>query len=608
MIDSSLVNYTGLPLTYIPVSPNTDLQTILGLINTAINTSSAAPNYSGYSLSCVTQTDGTSHPTNTQNFAEGISKILCDFKTAYTTFTGTTYPAAITTLTTAVNTVTVPGVVYAPFSITNTDTQSQVFTKTFTGIGTILSAINPSGGTWSSLSITPPTTITTGFNSLIAYIGTMNTTIAGLQVQIASFDNTGNCLAGGATDTIHSTVAQVITALCAKPSYAAGSITTWGGITTGTTLQNSVQYIVNAINSLFTNGVIGVGTGLTYTTIGSTYQGYKVAVDPTYTTLYKTKLTADSYTAADFLDAKIVGDETTIHIDVGTTNAGKLTVSSLTTGANNKVKVNVNDSTGNYLANKLPGTRDATWGIDILAITAGDNSTLSMTASLNPDLMFSNMMTYISNSPLLFQQFQQLMAQGTGTCAVPTNLTVVLTTGDFVLAWTPSGSAVSQQSKYRITGTPQWLTAPGISPANPETNSASTSTISGSVINTNILYEFAIDSVCVNGGIGTSNVYQMIKYEDDSSFTNTVVSGVIGVNQNPKRLDNIFYRLKNASNTVIQNVTTTGSQPAIQFTSVASGNYHVEWRFGTLVNGVVLYSDDSTQLNAWIASGTIVVP
>jgi hypothetical protein len=93
--------------------------------------------------------------------------------------------------------------------------------------------------------------------------------------------------------------------------------------------------------------------------------------------------------------------------------------------------------------------------------------------------------------------------------------------------------------------------------------------------------------------------------------TDTVVAGVISIAQNPlPTIDNVFYRLKNAGMTVIQNVTATGLNPIASFTAVASGNYHVEFRYGTLVNGVTIYSDDVSQLNAWCTATVdpIVVP
>ena len=74
-MDALLVTYTGVATTTVPILPNQNLQTILQNIDISIAAHNTAPDYSGYNLYCVKQTDGITHPTNTQNFAEGISKI-----------------------------------------------------------------------------------------------------------------------------------------------------------------------------------------------------------------------------------------------------------------------------------------------------------------------------------------------------------------------------------------------------------------------------------------------------------------------------------------------------------------------------------------------------
>jgi hypothetical protein len=172
-IDSSLVFYSGLPLTYIDTATGDDLQTILGNINTAVNDMNPAPDYTSYNLYCITQTDGSSHPTNTQNFAEGISKIVCDNKDEYDTFVGTTYPAANAVFTSAINALQTPGLTYShtagggSISITSGMTRNQVLTATYTGVGDILDLLGAPGTTWSTLSITTPTNISIAFNSII---------------------------------------------------------------------------------------------------------------------------------------------------------------------------------------------------------------------------------------------------------------------------------------------------------------------------------------------------------------------------------------------------------------------------------------------------------
>lgn len=607
-MDSITVIYTGTDLNHISVTTGQNLNQILLSIDTAINNISPNPDYSGYNLYCVTEVDGITHPTNTQNFSEGISKILCNLITTYTLFTGTTYPTALTTITNAINAITIPALTYSPFSITNTDTLTQVFTKMFTGFTSYTAALNPSGASWSTLSITPPTTVTTAFGDLITYIASMNTTISGKQTQIGTFDNTANVLAGGATDSIFTTVGEIITYITTLPAFNNGSIT-YGGVSSGTNLQTAVQNVINTVSSLLTNGVVANGTGLTIASVGSTYQGKKLSIDPAYTTLYKVMLSGDAYTNANFLDDKIIGDETTIHV---ATVSNQLVISQLTPSGANQVKVNSSDSTGDYLGVKVQGLPDpAGLGLNIQTSIPNTNDKVQFIPNIDLSIFTPALLSYISNSPDIFSQFQQLVNQTSGDgCAAPTALTVAYATNTCTLSWTPSGSAASQNSKWRQAGTTTWFLA-GFTPANPETGATATSTITTPL--TNMVFDFSVDSLCTGGGISTSNVYQMIQYSAGTGFAHTTSgsspTAVIHVSQNPLSLDTVEYRLKNSGSAVIASITSTGASPIGSFTGLSSDTYSIEYSYKTLVNGVNLASTDASQLNAWTVGATgIVIP
>lgn len=601
--NAALVSYTSGATTTIPIANGQTLDVILKNIDAAINTHNTAPDYSGYNLYCIKQVDGTSHPTNTQNFAEGISKNLCDFHTTYTTFTGTTYPAAIGTLTTAVNGLQVPGITYSPFSIVNTDTITQVLNKNFAGITTVTNSITPAAANWSTITVSPsPSTIVGAFNSVIAFVSALSTTVSGKQSTIANIDNSGNCLSGiGGTnnDTIRATTLLLITYACSLPSYTTGSIT-WGGVSPGTTLQNSIQSIVNTSSSLLTNTVQGAGTGLVISSIGSTYQGKKLSIDPTYTTLYKSMVDS-SDTTADFLGAKLVAG-TGITIAVQNTGANETLLISNTITATSQVKVNSSDTTSGYLSTKIPSTNDQAWGLSLTAAAGNNNSILNLTPSLgNPLLFFQNEMTYIANNPTLLKQFAGLVALSVSAPGTPiSNLVVTLNSPNFGLAWThQSGSA--QNAKFRQYGQQAWVLFGFITP-NPMTGTAATNAIPAPAVN--FVYEFQVDTVYPTGTIG-SNIYQMIDFFKQTA-TYTVTSGIISVNQSPMQIDTIQYRLKNGGGTVIQNVATTGAIPNVSFTTVSAGSYTVEYRYGTLVNGATLFSDDASQLGGWFTLAVTV--
>jgi len=317
-LDSKYVIYTGVNLPYIDVvsTDNDNLQVILGKINTAINSSSSAPNYSGYNLYCITQTDGSTHPTNTQNFAEGISKIVCDNRDDYDSFVDTQYVADQLVLTTAITNLQEPALTYSPFSITSADLIGTVFTKMFTGfntlgVNTVTSTVDPFTANWGTLSITPSHSVITTWNNVITYVSNLATTVSGKQATLSTYNNTANCLAGGATDSITTTMTAVISYLCDLPEFDVSAIT-FGGVIPGTDLETTVQSLVDTENYLLTNGVIDTGVGLTLTAVGGTYDGMKVAIDPTYSGLFKVKVSSDD-TTGNYIENKIVaGDGITV--------------------------------------------------------------------------------------------------------------------------------------------------------------------------------------------------------------------------------------------------------------------------------------------------------
>lgn len=604
-MDASYIIYTNVNLPHISVVGNMNLDTILSNINTAINTSSAAPDYSGYNLYCVKEVDGITHPTNTQNFAEGISKMFCDLKSAYTTFTGTTYATNQGIITSAINGLQVPALTYTAFSITNTDTVTQVWNKTFTGITSILAALNPSSANWSTLSLSSPTTLVGGFNSLIAYISALNTTVSGKQATIANFDNSANCLGGSNNDTIRTTVDLLRTYTCALPTFD-GSDITWGCLTSQSTLTDSIQSIVNTTTSLVSNTVVSNGTGLTITTIGSCL-GKRLNIDTTWAGLYKVAISSGDIASAGYLGNKVTSLDGSITID-SSTNPDKLDLSITNPVVTDKIKVNSSDATADYLSAKVQGANDPSgFGLNISVSVPNTNDKIILTPNIDIYSFFSNGLDYILGEPTLFAKFAQMVALSTdGGCTAASNLIVVLDGSDFDLTWTPSGSATSQNVKWRVNGVPIWNTT-FVTPINPQTDVQADATIDNTFLKNQVV-EFAIDSLCSGSGVNTSNSYEMINYVTTlSDFSYTAVSGVINVNQSILALDTVQYRLKDGASTILQNISATGSNPSGTFTAVAPGTYSVEWRFGTLVNGSTLYSDDPTQMNAWIVKTGVIV-
>lgn len=604
-IDTALVFYSGLPLTYIDAATGDDLQTILENINTAVNDMNPAPDYTSYNLYCITQTDGSSHPTNTQNFAEGISKIVCDNKDEYDTFVGTTYVAQNAVYTAAISALQVPGLSYtntaggSTITITSGMTRNQVLTATYTAVGAIQDLLGAPGTTWATLAITTPTNLSTAFNSVIAYLSSLTTTVDGKQDEIGTYDNSINCLSGTATDTIAETVTLLTTYVCELPAYDASAVT-WLGVSAGVDLQTSIQTLVNTTSYLLTEVVVQASTGLTESSVGSTYQGKQLAIDTSYTQLYKVMVTGDAYTDADVLDQKLTSSDSSITMSV-TGNQVDMTV---TTPNNYKVKVNSSDTTADYLEDKIVGANDASWGLSTYVTTNSTNSQVAVMAALgNPDLMWQSMMYYIMGSPDLLILFNNLMSIAGTTPGTPiSDLVVELNGGNFIYTWTAE-TGNSQQAKWRQRGTALWSTNL-LTPANPLSSVAVTTTAALTV--TNVPYQFQVDTIYSTGLIG-SNIYENIEYECQS-LGYTVLAGVISVQQDAlPDLTYLEYNLYNGTPTLVETIITTGSAPAVSFAAVAAGTYSVTWRYGVSINGTVLYSNDAAQLGTYCSEAGIVV-
>lgn len=604
-MDATFIIYTGVATPTIPIEKNQNLQTILQNIDSAINEHNTAPDYSGYNLYCVTQTDGVSHPTNTQNFAEGISKILCELGDTVDTFINTQYVSDQGVLTTAITNLQEPELTYAPFSIVDTDSIGQVYTKMFAGFTAITNAQDPSGADWSLLGISPdPTTIVAAFNEIIGELVSLIDDVANKQDTLPTFDNSINCLVsigGTNTDSIETTVDLLITYACSLPKFDA-SLITFGGVTPGTELQDSFQNVVDSVNYLLTDGFVAAGTGLTSTVIGA-YSGYSVAIDTTWNGLYKTKVTS-SDTTGDFLNNKVSAG-TGIQINVLNPASDETLEIVNTLPADGKILVSDTDTTPDYLTNKISYYINGDWTLYNSPMVADDK--MYIVPGFNPTLFFSKMMEFISTSPELFAQFTNLVNQiEPGSCTAPSNLVVVPNIDVFDLTWTASGTATSQNVKYREKNTSVWLLTPNVDAANPQTNIATAASVEN--LNLNTVYEFAVDSICSGGGTASTDIYEMIIYSCQTLYDQINVD-VISVYQNPLlTVDTIEYRLVNSLSVVVQSGSTTGGNPQFTFDSEASGDYTVEWRYGTSVNGVTLWSDDVSQLGTWCVSGTITIP
>ena len=601
-MDFITVIYSNVNLDYIGVTNGMNGNQVLAAINTAVNSMSPAPVYTGYSLGCMR--DSYTIDT-TQEFAEATAALLCNLTSTVTTFIGTTYASDKGTFTTAISNLQNPALTYAPFSITSADNITTVYGKMFTGFTAMTASIDPSSANWSSIGAGSQSTIVDAFNAIIAYELTQDTAIAACEPAIGTFNNSANCLSGGTTDSAGTTISELISYTCGLPNYDSGAIT-WNCISPGGTLNSDIQAISNIIASLVGSSFPSVDTSLSITSLGPC-SGNSLAINTDWAGLYKVLVDGSDTTPDNLLAKLYAGND--ISLSVRNSGGNEQVVITNTAPANGEVAVNVSDTSKDFLQAKIPSTM-GDWGLGIMASPSPDNSQLLLKPQvINPDTFIGNFLSYISTNPTLLAQLCAINAQCQGcTCAVPTDLVVALTEGGYNLSWVVGASSLSQTVQYRQRGSVDWISNVNITAPNPQTNTATTANVSGLTVNT--VYQFQVVNNC-SGVSNNSNVYESITYmcQTPTIVVNCVDgSGVISVNQTPMlTVDTITYQLINSSLVVVDTQIGTGINPQVTFTPQPNDTYSITWFYTSTINGTSLSSTDPSQLNALCTATGVVI-
>jgi hypothetical protein len=615
--DSTLVVYTGIPLTTINVTAGMNLQTALDNINTAVATvivtdysSFNYGPYYGYTLKTPLGASITTITGFVEGTASGIGKVSSDLAT----FTGTTYPSDQSIISSAISNLQVPGITYSnsagglSISIGNTDSINTVLTKLATGLGDTGNLLAAPGNAWSLISITPdPTNIYDAFNELINYNITQNSVIAGKEASIGTFDNSINCLVtvgGTSTDTAGETIDLLTLYACTLPKFDASVITTTC-LTPQGNLENWIQQLVNIADFNAANGFSAVDSSMTATSSGAC-SGFTIGVDPTWTGLSKVATSSQDTTPGTLTDKLIAGTNVTF-----TSSApGNQTLTiDVTLPTPNQVATVALDNNPNYLYSKLLGGLDSTWGLAIIPQLSQDYSTLAMVPNMqNPFNFVQNLINYISTDPTLLAAFCALKTQCDGCqCLAATAFTVTvdLINTEFDLSWAAGTSLGETQTvAYRESGATNWITSANITLANPQLYTATSAVVAN--LNVNTVYEFQIVSNCGTGPNYSAIVTGIIYAQQ--TLTDGENGGVISVNQaSMPTVDVIEYILLDSVFAPIENVNATGINPVAVFQPQLAGTYYVQYRYGTLINGVTLYSDDVSQAGTWYQSAGIPI-
>lgn len=172
--------------------------------------------------------------------------------------------------------------------------------------------------------------------------------------------------------------------------------------------------------------------------------------------------------------------------------------------------------------------------------------------------------------------------------------------GSFNLTWTHAASSSAQIVSWRQKGTSAWNTSPTyITPANPQTNTATTAVVG--VLPNNFVYQFQIENVCADGTSQVSTISDDIVFQcvtptfSSTSTTLTVNFGPVG------NIDQMYLILKRTSgSTTAATVLVTTTPFSYTFTGLTpSTSYFVSYIMYATTNGVQVTSADyPTQLGA----------
>ena len=422
--DASCIVYTGAPLNCIQADSNTNLETIIQLIDARVCETSG--DFTGYNFYCLIDQGAIN---TQQQFVERISQFACQTRTDFTNFVTNTYTPGIAGLQNQINSLKNPNITSCDeLNIVSTDVQNVVLTKLSNSICAIYSAINPSSANWSqcfSVVGDPPATIVEGFNTILDQLCQIKT--GGGSAALPTFNNVGSCLPAPLTtaDTLVSTIAKIKTRLCQTPTFNAGNLTTpvcvqYSG---ASTLENVLDAVINQVNQLSLNTVRAFNNS----------QFTVSLIDPSSPCLGKQLSLAtaniDRMVALNTTDVTPgtlqdkIAQGPNITLDFGNTNPGKLTISATaTSNTDEKVKVNGSDASAGYLETKVVGSTDL---VSVTVLPINTSSQLKISANLDMEALINLILETIGDDEDLKVKFCTLVSSCPSPCDPPTNVQVI---------------------------------------------------------------------------------------------------------------------------------------------------------------------------------------
>lgn len=417
-INASNVIYTGYALTSIGVHTNDSVATSLQEINTAVGTISGIA-WNTFNYSCLTGSLVTA-----QDFVETISAYVCALNTSTNTFINTTYTNAITGIDTRLTNIEGPVLTSCTsVGILSTDSYYQVLTKLITNACNNNTNLTISGANWNSCyTVTPtPTTLTQGFNTLIAQICDIKNNP--ISTPLPSFDNRGSCISTtGAADTLYNTVVAIRNYACSLPTLDIDSLS-WtsciinphsGG---GADLTSALNAIITAADAAYTKRVITFDpTFFTVTNHSGSCSGLNVTLSGGISDKFVALNGSD--TSPNYLLSKMTAG-TGINFDTSTT-PGTVIIDS--TATDSHVKADSADTTTGYLSAKITGITNGDNTASIIQAYNSVTQSLDLTTNINYTNLAGEILSIINGNSELLSTFSTMV------CAVDCTSTTTSTT------------------------------------------------------------------------------------------------------------------------------------------------------------------------------------
>jgi hypothetical protein len=423
-VDTRCVVYTGPNLPCAQIETNQTLEDILIKIDQKICT--AVGNYASYNKYCI---DDAGAITTEKDFVEAISSFACTLKSDFDTFKNTTYVNDATALDTRFDAIESPNITCSSAGVISTDSLNTVLTKYCSTFSDIYSKISLSGVAWDSCyTVNPdPVTIAEGFNTLIGQICDIKN--SGVNGILPTFNNEGSCLPSpvSASDSLVTTISKIKERLCETPTFDIDALT-WGCTTkpdtTTTDLQAAFDAVLAQLTFLKQNSVsFSSDFTVALTDSEDPCEGKTISLAPSgLEDKYVTVSGADA-TPGTLAQKLIAGDG--IELDITTTPGTMIiNVTDITATSPGTVKMRIEDPTAGYLKDKIEGST-ASSGISIAVSPNTSNEKVSISAQVNFEDLWNNLLTYLDENPSMATQFCQRVTDCLPDCIVPPNVTVI---------------------------------------------------------------------------------------------------------------------------------------------------------------------------------------